>query len=94
FYELAVDAAGGSLMFRECGKDMIRGLNGDAQAWQPSVRSNLGQLVKDLSAAIDEAWEVRCPTFLGSGALSVLMTALKQGKETDPDTSLIRTWNV
>ncbi|KAI9685106.1 MAG: hypothetical protein M1820_010842, partial [Bogoriella megaspora] len=24
FYELAVDAAGGSLMFRECGKDMIR----------------------------------------------------------------------
>ncbi|KAL9096635.1 MAG: hypothetical protein Q9165_001122 [Trypethelium subeluteriae] len=93
-YELAVDAAGGSVMFRECGKDMIRGLNGDAEAWSTTARSNLGQLIKDLSQAVDEAFEVKCPSFLASGALNLLTLGQKQGRPTDSDASVIKIWNV
>jgi 3-hydroxyisobutyrate dehydrogenase len=93
-YDLAVDAAGGSRMFQECGKDMIRGLGGDVQAWTSTTRSSLGDLVRNLTRGIDEAYEVRCPTFLSSGALNLLTIALKQGKPSDSDASVVKLWNV
>lgn len=94
FYELAVDAAGGSTMFRECGKDMIRGLNGDAEVWKTTARSNLGQLIKELSHGVDEAFTVKSPTFLASGALNILTLAQKQGQKNYSDACVIKIWNV
>ena len=94
FYELAADAAGGSLMFKECGKDIIRGLNGDANAWKTSTRSSLGHLARDLSQAVDMAFEVKCPSFLASGALNLLTFAQKQGGPDDSDASIVKIWNV
>ncbi|KAI9675564.1 MAG: hypothetical protein M1822_008917 [Bathelium mastoideum] len=93
-YTLAVDAAGGSQMFRECGKDMIRGLTGDADAWKTTARSSLGTLVKDLSEGVNEAFEAKCPTFLASGALNLLTIAQRQGEAGNSDASIIKIWNV
>ena len=94
FYDLAIDAAGGSAMFRECGKDMIRGLKGDAEAWKTAVRPKLDQLIKNLSQGVDEAFVAKSPTFLASGALNLLTLARKQGKPGDSDASVINIWNV
>ena len=94
FYTLAADAAGGSKIFSESGKDMIRGLKGDAEAWKSTTRSNLDQLIKDLSKGVDEAFEAKCPTFLASGALNLLTLAKNQLGPNASDASIVKLWNV
>ena len=73
---------------------MIRGLAGDAEVWSKTARNNLGQLIKDLSQAVDEAFEAKCPSFLASGALNLLTLGQKQGRSTDSDASIVKIWNV
>ncbi|KAK8152999.1 NAD binding domain of 6-phosphogluconate dehydrogenase-domain-containing protein [Phyllosticta citrichinensis] len=61
FHELASNAAGGSIQFREKGLEMIQG--------QTSIDTKIR---KDLAEAISAARKVNCPTPLASQALSLL----------------------
>ena len=68
-YELARDAAGGSAMFQDAGARMIaildRKEDGGGQV--------LGSYVELLRIAVNEAQAIKCPTYLGAGALSILL---------------------
>ncbi|KAF1941525.1 oxidoreductase-like protein [Clathrospora elynae] len=68
-YELACDAAGGSAMFRDAGEKMITILEGKDN---DSGRI-LGEYVKKLRTAVDEAQAIKCPLYLGTGALNLLL---------------------
>ncbi|KAH8710177.1 NAD binding domain of 6-phosphogluconate dehydrogenase-domain-containing protein [Phaeosphaeriaceae sp. PMI808] len=68
-YELACDAAGGSSMFKNAGGKMIEILEGK-DAGKGSV---LGGYAEALKIAVDKAQEIKCPLYLGSAALNVLL---------------------
>ncbi|KAF2643279.1 oxidoreductase-like protein [Massarina eburnea CBS 473.64] len=68
-YELAVDAAGGSVMFREFGAKFIHILEGKGGDSAKVLESYLAGLRK----AVDEAQNIKCPVYLGSSALNVLL---------------------
>ncbi|KAF2131990.1 oxidoreductase-like protein [Dothidotthia symphoricarpi CBS 119687] len=73
FYELACDAAGGSVMFKSFGGKLIPLLNG---ATQDSV-SVSSELVRKLRGAVEEAQTIKCPIHLGSAALNLMLQAGK-----------------
>ncbi|PSN63195.1 hypothetical protein BS50DRAFT_612484 [Corynespora cassiicola Philippines] len=72
-YELAVEAAGGSTMFKDFGPQMISILEGKGDSG-----ANLDTFVKDLKKSVDEAQAIKCPVYLGSGALNVLLQTGKK----------------
>lgn len=74
-YELAVDAAGGSAMFRELGAKMISVLEGKG-----GEDVELKDYRERLREAVDEAQNIKCPVYLGSGALTAL---LQTGRNVD-----------
>ncbi|KAF2254614.1 oxidoreductase-like protein [Trematosphaeria pertusa] len=80
-YELAVDAAGGSAMFKEFGAKMIPILEGE-RAENAEV---LGSYLEGLKKAVEEAQNIKCPLYLGSGALNLM---LQSGKNLDLATLL------
>jgi len=69
FYELACDAAGGSTMFKEMGKEMIAVLEGR----EDGSGSVLGGYAETLKTAAMEAQNVKCPLYLGAAALDKLL---------------------
>lgn len=69
FYELVCDAAGGSSMFNTAGKKMIEVLEGK----EDGKGSVLGGYTESLRLAVEEAQKVKCPLFLGTGALNLLL---------------------
>ncbi|KAF2867909.1 NAD binding domain of 6-phosphogluconate dehydrogenase-domain-containing protein [Massariosphaeria phaeospora] len=75
-YELAIDAAGGSAMFKELGAKMIPILEGKSG----ESGGDLSALAEKLTSAINEAQAIRCPLYLGNGALNLLAQA---GKDVD-----------
>jgi 3-hydroxyisobutyrate dehydrogenase len=75
-YELAKDAAGGSRQFEDVGKKMLPLLDGGADG----DGKVLDEYVKGLQAALDEAQAIKCPSYLGNGALGLL---LQTGKSRD-----------
>jgi 3-hydroxyisobutyrate dehydrogenase len=75
-YELAVEAAGGSTMFKEFGAKMIPVLEGKESGDAKVLESYLVGLKK----AVEAAQAIRCPLYLGSGALNLL---LQTGKSLD-----------
>jgi len=75
-YELAKDAAGGSKQFEVVGKKMLPLLDGGADA----DGKVLDDYVQGLQAALDEAQAIKCPSYLGNGALGLL---LQTGKSRD-----------
>ena len=68
-YELAVDAAGGSVMFKEFGAKAIPILEGKGGDEERALESHL----EGLRNAVNAAQGVKCPLYLGSGALNVLL---------------------
>ncbi|KAF2270962.1 hypothetical protein CC78DRAFT_7371 [Lojkania enalia] len=68
-YELAAEAAGGSIMFREHGPKMIDILEGKG------AEVKLDGYLEKVKKAIDEAQKIKCPLYLGGGALNMLITA-------------------
>lgn len=69
FYELACDAAGGSTMFKEAGAQMIAVLDGK----ENGSASVLGTYIDTLRSAVNQAQEIKCPVYLGVGALNTLL---------------------
>ncbi|KAI8937876.1 hypothetical protein NX059_005563 [Plenodomus lindquistii] len=69
FYELACDAAGGSTMFKDVGVKMISILEGK----EDGSGSVLGGYIETLKTAVNRAQEIKCPVFLGTGALNKLL---------------------
>jgi 3-hydroxyisobutyrate dehydrogenase len=69
FYELACDAAGGSTMYKEAGAKMISILEGK-ESGEGNV---LGGYTEKLRLAVNEAQAIKCPLFLGSAALNLLL---------------------
>jgi 3-hydroxyisobutyrate dehydrogenase len=74
-YELAVEAAGGSAMFKEFGPKLIPILEGSG-----SDDEELGTVLKKLKGAVDEAQKIKCPLYLGTGALNQLVAAGREAK--------------
>ncbi|KAJ8116110.1 hypothetical protein OPT61_g2391 [Boeremia exigua] len=75
-YALAKDAAGGSKQFEDLGPKMLPILEGQADG----NGKVLDGYVKTLQRALDEAQAIKCPTYLGNGALGLL---LQTGKNRD-----------
>lgn len=75
-YELAKDAAGGSRQFETLGPKMLPILEGQADG----NGKVLDGYVEGLQKALDEAQAIKCPTYLGNGALGLL---LQTGKSRD-----------
>ncbi|KAH8624005.1 oxidoreductase-like protein [Alternaria alternata] len=69
FYELACDAAGGSSMFKDAGAKMIAVLEGK----EDGKGKALGGYAESLKQAVDEAQAIKCPLYLGTGALNLLL---------------------
>ncbi|KAI4936283.1 hypothetical protein J4E85_001612 [Alternaria conjuncta] len=69
FYELACDAAGGSAMFKDAGAKMIAVLEGK----EDGKGKVLGGYAESLKQAVDEAQAIKCPVYLGTGALNLLL---------------------
>jgi len=69
FYELACDAAGGSAMFKDAGAKMIAVLEGK----EDGKGKVLGGYAESLKRAVDEAQAIKCPVYLGTGALNLLL---------------------
>ncbi|OSS43575.1 hypothetical protein B5807_11717 [Epicoccum nigrum] len=75
-YDLAKDAAGGSKQFERLGKEMLPLLDGG----EHGNGKRLDDYVQGLRAALDEAQAIKCPSYLGNGALGLL---LQTGKSRD-----------
>jgi 3-hydroxyisobutyrate dehydrogenase len=75
-YELACDAAGGSAMFKSVGAKMIAILRGEKS---DSVAVLEGYAEK-LAGVLNEAQVIKCPLYLGNGALALM---LQTGKSKD-----------
>jgi 3-hydroxyisobutyrate dehydrogenase len=73
-YELAVEAAGGSTMFKELGPKLIQILDGSSEDEQ------LGSVLEKLKVAVDEAQKMKCPLQLGTAALNQLVASGKEPK--------------
>ncbi|ORY10653.1 oxidoreductase-like protein [Clohesyomyces aquaticus] len=73
-YELAVEAAGGSTMFKTFGAKMIPVLEGKGDGEEA-----VGSFLDDVKKVVDEAQSIKCPLYLGTGALNVLTMARGKG---------------
>lgn len=73
-YELAVEAAGGSAMFKDFGPAIISILEGKGSD------ESLSDFLEGLKKAVAEAQKMKCPLFFGSSAVSQLLAA---GKSTN-----------
>lgn len=69
FYELAVDAAGGSTLFKEVGAQLIPVLEGK----EDGSGKVLGGYVEALKGAVNEAQSIKCPAYLGISSLNLLL---------------------
>ncbi|KAF2805363.1 oxidoreductase-like protein [Mytilinidion resinicola] len=90
-HELAVDAAGGSHVFRDVGAQMIKGLTGDVSAWSGSGK-RLDDVAQGLSEAANEAQSLKCPAFLTNAALSMLTLAKRTGEKDASAASVVKVW--
>ncbi|KAF2488822.1 hypothetical protein BU16DRAFT_214052 [Lophium mytilinum] len=90
-HELAVDAAGGSHVFREVGAQMIKGLKGDASAWS-GLGKRLEDVTQGLSEAASEAQNLKCPAFLTNTALSMLMLAKRTADKDASAATAVKVW--
>lgn len=80
FHELAANAAGGSVQFRDRGAEMIELLTGQKVAGTQTLPElDIGAVRKDLAEAISAARKANCPTPLASQALSLLATGERKG---------------
>lgn len=75
-YELAKDAAGGSKQFEEFGPKLLPILEGQSDGNGKVLETYVERLQK----ALDEAQAIKCPLYLGNGALALM---LQTGKSKD-----------
>lgn len=86
-YELAVEAAGGSTMFKEEGKKMIEVLEGRDSSVGGGRK--MDAVIKGLKEAVEEAQKIKQQVFLGAGALNALLAGQKKGESAR---DMVRLW--
>lgn len=69
-YTLAVDAAGGTTMFKDMGAQMIKLLKGEKGEGR-----KLEEFADRMRDVVGEAQKLRCPLYLGSAALNMMVLA-------------------
>ncbi|KAF2709550.1 oxidoreductase-like protein [Pleomassaria siparia CBS 279.74] len=74
-FELAAEAAGGSTMFKEFGTKMIAVLEG--KSGEAADAKLVGDRLEKLKKAVEEAQAIKCPVYLGSSALNLLLQTEK-----------------
>ena len=71
-FELAVEAAGGSSMFKSYGEKIIQVFEGKSGS-----EESLQNHTTNLKEAVDEAQKIKCSLYLGGGALNLLLASGK-----------------
>ncbi|KAI0596134.1 NAD binding domain of 6-phosphogluconate dehydrogenase-domain-containing protein [Biscogniauxia sp. FL1348] len=93
-YELCVNAAGGSAVFKNVGPEMVKLCRGEALSAAEGGES-LGELEQELLEAVAEAQRLKMPVYLGSQALSLIRLALQHAPrnvERIPRASVAKLW--
>lgn len=89
FYDLVVNAAGGSKIFRTLGDIMIKGIpKGPA----PEGTLSIDRVIEELSEIIQKGRDLYTPLNLATEALNVFLLAQRQGWGAEASTSVIRVW--
>lgn len=89
FFDLVINAAGGSKMFNTLGVIMGQGITtGEA----PKGTLRIDDVVKDLSAIVQEARDFYTPLHLATEALNQYTFAQTRGWGAEAATSIIRMW--
>lgn len=89
FYDLVINAAGGSKMFNTLGATMIKGIpKGDA----PVGTLTIDTIIKELSDIVQEARDQFIPLNLATAALTQYVGAQRRGWGGEAATSVIRVW--
>lgn len=95
FYELCVDAAGGSVMFREKAPRMMEALGGkkiDGATSSEGDGQSIGEVVRELDSVIAAAQKVQSPLHLGSAARNLLLLAERRLGRGAGDWEIVRFW--
>ncbi|KAH8703364.1 putative oxidoreductase [Talaromyces proteolyticus] len=91
FYDLVINAAGGSKMFNTLGATMIKGIPiGVAATGDLTV----DDIVKELSDIVQEARDLYTPLNLATAALNQYLVAQRRGWGKEAATSIIRAWEI
>jgi 3-hydroxyisobutyrate dehydrogenase len=89
FYDLVVNAAGGSKIFSTLGAKMIQGIeSGEAPAGTPRI----DDVVSELSNILQQARDLQCPLNLATEALNLFLFAQRAGWGAEASTSVLKVW--
>lgn len=99
-FDLCINAAGGSKLLNAVGPAIIDAFKSESvrNAWAAeSENRSLAKAAKDLEAAVEVAQGLKCPTFLGNQALSLMKIAARQlqgaSGERGPDAgTVVKVW--
>lgn len=96
FFELAADAAGGSAIFRKLAPQMIKGLFdlgefGDSLT-NPTFK-DLGSITDELAVVVQKMQDIKSPSFLGSGALNLLLMAREKDNPQLAESCILKVWD-
>ena len=95
FYELCIDAAGGSAMFRDRGPLMISVILGGAPNGELSVmgqRQTIHDITQELEEILQAAQKVQSPLHLGAAARNLLLLAERRLGNNARDFEIVRFW--
>lgn len=89
FYDLVINAAGGSKMFNTLGVTMGEGIT---KGKAPEGTLSIDGIIEELSAIVQEARDSFTPLHLATEALTQYMVAQRRGWGSEAATSIVRVW--
>lgn len=95
FYELCIDASGGSAMFRDRGVLMIRAISGGAPSGNTSAmdqKQTIHDIIQELEEVLQAAQKVQSPLHLGAAARNLLLLAERKLGKDARDFEIVRFW--
>lgn len=101
-FDLCINAAGGSVMLRRFGPEIIKAFKEDvdkkgilSKGWTASggeAGQGLEEVIQGLQAAVDEAQRLKMPLFLGNQALNTMRLATQGSKEPLAAAAVVKVW--
>jgi len=95
FYELCIDAAGESAMFRDRGPLMIGVISGNTpngQVGKMGQRQTIHDVTQELEEVLQAAQKVQSPLHLGAAARNLLLLAERKLGNNARDFEIVRLW--